>query len=121
MLKEVQNPRQIPGEGRRRWFSDQFFELIVWHDIGGHITGFQLCYDIYGYERALTWKKDLGYTHDGIDSGEMDVMDHKMTPILVADGYFDREGIAERFYAESREIDRAIASFIHEKLLECSL
>ena len=32
MLVEYRNVRQIRGEGHRRWFSDEYFDLIVWYD-----------------------------------------------------------------------------------------
>ena len=31
MLTEIQNARQIAGEGVRRWFTDDYFDLIVWY------------------------------------------------------------------------------------------
>jgi hypothetical protein len=51
MLNEIANPRQIPGEGPRRWFTDSYFDLIVWYQgASSSIAGFQLCYDkVMGY------------------------------------------------------------------------
>ncbi|MCH7756306.1 hypothetical protein IH970_14450 [candidate division KSB1 bacterium] len=47
MLKEIQTARQIEGEPKRRWFSNRFFDLIVWFKKNDNeITGFQLCYNI---------------------------------------------------------------------------
>ena len=119
MLKEIQHVRQINGEPARRWFSDEFFDLIVWFDNEG-ITGFQLCYDIRRDERALTWRKGHGYTHDRIDQGEarpeMPGM-RKSTPILVIDGIFDYKNIAVRFKEESKEIDSTVAEFVYKRIL----
>ena len=70
MLKEYLQVRQIEGESKRRWFSDDYFDLIVWFDEQDEITGFQLCYDIHHVQRAVTWQKDSGFSHHKIDDGE---------------------------------------------------
>jgi hypothetical protein len=115
MLVEIPNARQVAGEGRRRWFTDDYFDLIVWYGEEEHPIGFQLCYDKGDHERALTWTRAHGYQHDRVDSGE--IPGHsKMTPIIVADGAFDREPVARRFGAESLRIDREVAAFVIEKL-----
>jgi len=44
MMQEVKNVSQNPGEPFRRWFGDNIFDLIVWHDNDWRITGFQLYY-----------------------------------------------------------------------------
>jgi len=115
MLSEIRNARQIAGEGRRRWFTDDFFDLIVWYGDGEAPIGFQLCYDKKERERALTWTIEHGYQHNRIDSGE--IPGHaKMTPIIIADGSFERDPIAQRFRAASGGIDPAVAGFVVEKL-----
>ena len=73
MIHEVKRTRQVPGEGFRRWFTDSDFDLIVWYegqDEDGPIAGFQLCYDKQGAERALTWRRATGFSHEKVDDGE---------------------------------------------------
>jgi hypothetical protein len=116
MLTELKNPRQIAGEGRRRWFMDDYFDLIVWYGDDGGMIGFQLCYDKKTRERALTWTREGGYHHNRIDDGE--IPGHpKMTPVIIADGAFDRNPVAERFRLESAEIDPAVAGFVLETVM----
>jgi hypothetical protein len=111
MLSEIRNARQVEGEGFRRWFTDDYFDLIVWYGNDRRLIGFQLCYDKRERERALTWTLEHGFQHNRIDSGE--VPGHsKMTPIIIADGAFSRNPVAERFRRESTGIDPAIASFV---------
>jgi len=117
VLNEIRDVRQVPGEPRRRWFADEFFDLIVWLDTGGTVTGFQLCYDKRADERAVTWRRESGWAHERVDAGEIPGR-AKMTPILVPDGVFDRTGIATRFRREARGIDGPIADLVYEKLLE---
>ena len=96
MLKELPEVRQVPEEPNRRWFSDDYFDLIVWLDHNGEITGFQLCYDIAGDEHALTWHEKTGFSHQRVDDGELQ-RPYKATPILVADGSFDYAAISQSF------------------------
>jgi hypothetical protein len=123
VLAEYESVRQIRGEGHRRWFADEYFDLIVWSDRPGtdrsHITGFQLCYDRSGYERALTWTRDHGYSHEKVDTGESGPGGLKSTPILVADGFFDGAQVAMRFREASKGIDPDIADLVLDKLAEC--
>ena len=116
MLKECKNVRQIKGDRKRRWFFNGYFDLIVWFDEDKEIFGFQLCYDIGRFERALTWRKDSGYSHNRIDSGEYGGLNLKESPILVRDGYFNKVEIDDRFLKESAEIDQKISNFVHQKL-----
>lgn len=116
MLFEINDVKQFEDEGFRRWFSDNYFDLIIWYQ-DKIITGFQLCYDKQGMERSLTWIKGKGFSHNKIDNGEKPGHS-KMTPILVADGIFDKESIAEKFKKASKNIEAAISSFVYSKLLK---
>ena len=115
MLTEIRNARQVEGEGFRRWFMDEYFDLIVWYDDEQSIVGFQLCYDKQRKERAITWTRDHGFQHNCIDAGETPGHS-KMTPIVVADGAFSRDPIVERFRAASTGIQPEIAQFVRETL-----
>jgi hypothetical protein len=120
MLKEYKNVRQIPGEARRRWFSDNYFDLIVWMS-EDEIVGFQLCYDISKAHRALTWHQDIGFSHHRIDDGESRPGHVKASPILLPDGQFDYERIAQRFKQASQFIEERIATFVHDTLMQYPL
>jgi hypothetical protein len=108
--------RQVEGEPRRRWFSSPDLDLIVWADESGAIVGFQLCYDKTRGERALTWRVGRGYDHMGVDDGEQSPGQYKSTPILVADGFFDRERVTRLFVESSESIPQDIRTTIAELL-----
>ena len=125
MLTEIHCARQIAAEGFRRWFTDNHFDLIVWYDdpptpnaVPGamsELRGFQLCYDKTGAERALTWTRQHGFQHSRIDSGE--VPGHaKMSPVIVANGEFSKDEVAESFLKEAKEMDPALARFVYSAL-----
>ena len=110
-MTELPFTRQIPGEGRRRWFADDYFDLIVWHK-GDEITGFQLCYDRDGSPRAYTWTTDHGRSHLGIDDGDDVLLTYKATPILVADGAFDVAAVKQRFVAAADRLPAEIRGLV---------
>jgi len=116
MLTEIKDVRQIANEQPRRWFSDDYFDLIIWFDKDGSIWGFQLCYDRKANQRALTWTKINGYDHSGIDDGEGPTGAHKSSPILVRDGLFDHKSAGEKLADAAGELPPELLSFILEKI-----
>lgn len=116
MLYRIKNAKKFDRETPVQWFANNYFDLTVWLDAGGkRITGFQLTYDKYDNPHAITWKENGEFTHDKIDDGER-TGKFKQSPILVADGEFPGDRIAERFKAESAEIDPEIKKFVLERL-----
>jgi len=118
MLYEIQNTKQIEGEGIRRWFTDQDFDLIIWYTDDKMLDGFQLCYDKQSKERCITWRKSGSYVHTGVDDGEQGHQTNKMSPILVADGLFDKWSVSKEFKLVSKKMDPVVANFVHRKLVE---
>ena len=118
MLTEIKNVRQSANEPHRRWFSDEQFDLIVWIEDDRSVHGFQLCYKKADVENALTWMKGQGFFHNRIDDGESLPNHHKMTPILVADGAFDRDGVLARFAESSSHIDPELAALVMARLTD---
>lgn len=116
VLAEIRNVRQIPGEGRRRWFRDDDMDLIIWYDDSGILTGFQLCYDKQEHEKALTWRKATGYEHHGVDSGEGVWRGTKGTPVLTADGAFEQPRVLNLFDAHSERLDPRLRAYIRKRL-----
>jgi hypothetical protein len=41
-----------------------------------------------------------------------------MTPVFLADGYFDKEAIAAKFIKASTTIDQTVATFVHGKIMD---
>lgn len=107
---------QVKGEPRRRWFDDEYFDLIIWFEPGDEVFGFQLCYDRERKPRALTWTRAHGYKHAGIDDGEHGFGAAKNSPVLVADGLFDAPSVSGRLAAAVGELPPDLAAFVLEKL-----
>jgi len=117
MLEEIENVKQVPDDYRRRWFTDNYFDLIVWYTESGALHGFQLCYDRLGDEHALTWLPDQGFKHNRIDN-TFKPYSFKKTAILVADGIVPIELIKLKFVKTSKELHEDIKQFVLEKLFE---
>lgn len=116
MLREIHDVRQVPGEPRRRWFSDQNFDLIVWVDPEDQVIGFQLCYDKEKEQKALTWLKQDGYQHNRIDDGD-NPGKMKASPVLEANGHFDGEGIGRRFMENKGDVPGVIADCVYDRIM----
>lgn len=116
MLQEMTKVSQVPGEPRRRWFSSQDLDLIVWHDPKDAIVGFQLCYDRRKDEKVLTWKAPDSYSHMAVDDGEGRSGRHKASPILVPGGKFAAEPLTSNFRAEAAKLPFEIADLVLRKL-----
>ncbi|HNW43122.1 MAG TPA: hypothetical protein PKI19_01365 [Elusimicrobiales bacterium] len=122
MLREEMNIRQVPGDPPRRWWSDEYFDLIVWFAPDKTVWGFQLCYDRDRKPRALTWTRANGYTHSGIDDGEgWSPSAHKGSPILVADGLFDTKSIGDKLAAAAGGLPPEIRSVVLNKVRQRDL
>ncbi|OHD60963.1 MAG: hypothetical protein A2014_03075 [Spirochaetes bacterium GWF1_49_6] len=117
MMKEMKHVRQIPGEGHRRWFTDEYFDLYVWYDKehDNDPVGFQLCYGKIETDHALTWKLKSGFSHDGVDTGENSAAANR-SPVLVADGLFPKTATLREFDERSHDIDKHVKKFVHKKL-----
>jgi len=48
----------------RRWYQDEFFDLYTWHAPDGALVSFQLCHDVSGRERALSWHREYEFSHN---------------------------------------------------------
>ena len=105
------------SEQGRRWFGDDYFDLIVWYDEDGRMTGFRLCYEIHANERALSWMERTGLTHHRIDSGDSSPQ-MNMAPILLPDDIVPYEEIARQFNDRAGNIEQDIFNLVIRKLSE---
>ncbi len=117
MLREMRNVRQVPGDRFRRWFSDETLEIVVWYEPDGAIFGFQICYDPQGEPRALTWTRERGFSHAGVDGGE-DKPSANRTPILRPGAKYDASLLRKAFLASGGGLPAGERAFVEGKLAE---
>lgn len=121
MLKEAKHVMQVRGEPRRRWFDDDYFDLIIWFEKDDSVFGFQLCYDREKKARALTWTRAHGFRHSGIDDGDHAVGGAKNSPVLIEDGLFDAGAVEKKLAAAAGELPADLLAFVLGKLKEYRL
>jgi hypothetical protein len=93
-------------------------ELIVWLDAAGRPDGFQICYmGSLREEHALTWRRQAGFTHNRVDSGDTRP-DKNLTPILVPDGEVPWESLRSEFAASCDGLEPALRDFVTTRLAE---
>ena len=118
MLREIKNIVQRSLTRRKRWFHDDDFDLYVWQATDAQVLELQLCYERgSSRERALTWKRGIGYAHYVVDSGE-DAPMSRNTPLMYAGGRFGGWRIREKLVAAAGELEPAIAAFVLDKVAE---
>jgi hypothetical protein len=110
------NVRQIPGEPKRRWFSSDDFDLIVWVADDQSFNGFELCYDKGNRERSISWRRAGGFRHMAVDDGEQRPGKHKASPVLIPDGYFDARQVHSALSAVSHMLPAEIAGYVLKAL-----
>lgn len=115
-LYEIRNTKQIPGEPRRRWFSSQDLDLIVWLGEDDSIIGFQLSYDKLFDQRALTVYATK-FFHSKVDDGASSPEKFKATPQLVNDDELNGSRLAQIFMNEAQGIDSLIAEHVYENII----
>ena len=120
-LKELRVTRHHAGEPKRRWFSADGLDLIVWMNWSGWgpPVGFQLCYDKLRHEKAFTWTRAGGFMHQRVDDGEHDVRRYKQAPVLVAEGDVNIERLTLQFERAASGLPPKIAALVFAKLREC--
>lgn len=116
-MREIQGVRQDNPSLKRRWYQDDFFDLYTWHSTAGALVSFQLCYDVHGRERALSWHRQRGFSHNRIDSGEA-ANEYPMTPILVAEARFPHRLVRQRFNRHGATLDAPTRTIILDKMRE---
>ena len=115
MLREIANVQQREPGLTRRWFRDDYFDIFVWQTPAGEFASLQLCYDLPSHERVLVWRKESGYAHHGIDSGENSPFNNR-SPIMVADGVLPTDAVLREFNARGAELPDDLKRFIVERL-----
>jgi len=121
VLKEIPYVRQVEGELRRRWFEDEYFDLIIWSDDKDEIVEFELCYDKHETQRALRWQKPDRYGHFRVDDGENRAGRGKASPVLVRDMRFSHEKVLAYFELASAGLEYRVVKLVLEKVLHCPL
>jgi hypothetical protein len=116
-LREISGVRQDEPQTMRRWFHSDYFDLFVWQAPDGELLSFQLCYGIDTSERALVWRRELGFFYDGVEVGAGKPGRSSPSP-LQADGPFPATAVAARFAREAEGVPNEIRNFVITRIRE---
>ncbi|MCP4431821.1 MAG: hypothetical protein GY806_12645 [Gammaproteobacteria bacterium] len=111
MLREIKEASQKKGEPKRRWFTSLSMDLFVWLNDEDEIISYQLTYNKPHKEKALTWSKEKGFAHLGVDDGTRSGK-HPGSPLLVKDGVIKPDKIISMLRKDSGELKSWIKNFI---------
>jgi hypothetical protein len=115
VLVEYKAVKQEAGKGSRRWFEDESYELVVWYLPDGSVEGFQILYFGRVAERALTWRREGGFSHSRIDNGTGSPMKN-LAPILLPNGKVPWAQVVREFEESSAELEVDLREFIRQRL-----
>lgn len=111
-LTERTDERQRGEESHRRWFSSEYFDLIVWFNDGGDIVLFQLGYDPDGADGLLEWRPASGLSHFRVDTGGLAPARHARAPFLVPAPAPPLKPLIDGFKEAAAGLDESITDFV---------
>jgi len=117
VLREITDVRQIPGDPRRRWFTDESMDLYAWLDEKDEIAGFQLTYGKPFDEKALTWKRGGIVLHTRVEEGASPGK-YPGSPLLMPDGAVDADHVLREFKDRAKDIEWGIVECVTVQLSE---
>ena len=115
-FRELAGVRQHVDEPKRRWFVAPAMDLIVCVDEYDRPFKFQLWYEVWRTEYALTWETGRGFNHALVNTGK-GATGVSMTPILGFDyAPFDQPYLLELFQVSYSGLPTNIGSLVLEAL-----
>jgi len=118
-LKENLYVRQRPDEGHRRWFVNEYFDIILWYDSeGGSMQGFQVCYAKKTLEKAFTWTRHYTSSHFVAEGKSEEGHLNLATSILKGHAGPIPDEVMEHLRNESGDLGEETAKMLIEKITE---
>lgn len=115
-LSENRGVRQRPDEGFRRWFVNDYFDLIVWYEHrDGPMVGFQLCYSRGIDERAFTWNRGTRSSHY-VSAGGDERAHWLATAVLHGDAGPVPQHVVDRLREERGDVEDTLLGVIEREI-----
>jgi hypothetical protein len=112
-LVELVRVQQRPGEGYRRCFGSNCFDLWVWYsEDRASLLGFQLIWA--DNTLAVTWSIDGGFSYRRISDEGFGI---KVTPLLEGDAGTVHPLLIPIFTRCALDIDKELTGFIVDKIM----
>lgn len=94
---------------------DDYLDLVVWYEPMGQMHGFQLCYDRYGRQRAVTWTANGGFSHSLVQLNGSSGLGAGMSPVLQTCDDFPWRDVLREFEVRTPELDPVV-----RRLVQCN-
>ena len=101
----------------KSWTVDDYFDLVVWYEPTEEMFGFQLCYDRFGFYRAVTWTNTDGFSHASVHDNDSS-MTCGQSPVLRQCENFPWRKVLREFTNRSARLDPAIRKLITNLITE---
>ena len=109
--------RHFTNDLDKSWTADDYLDLVIWYEVSGQMYGFQLTYDRYVRERAVTWTHSGGFAHSVVDTGGAGGLGAGMSPVLKFCHDFPWRIVLREFVTRSPELDPLIRLFIVRQII----
>lgn len=117
MLREIRGIDQKSPGRLKRWFQDDYFDLIVWLDDARDVEQFQLCYARdTRRERVLDWRRGRGFQHLKTEQRLAEKPGRDDAWALQLDGVLPYVALKERFAMAAARLPDALRAFIDDKI-----
>lgn len=115
-ITENKNVRQRPDEGFRRWFVNDYFDIIFWYESDTTtLKGFQFCYSRNNKEKVFTWEPGRVSSHY-VSSNQFEPgMSSYATAILDGDAGAIPQNALERLKKDAGELQADYVSLIIDR------
>jgi hypothetical protein len=119
LLREIRGVDQKTPGRTKRWFQDDYFDLIAWHDANGTILRFQLCTARETRaERVLEWRRGLGFQQLRTEDRASFKAGRDDDWALHLDRHFAPGPLRRRFLAAAADMPELLREFVEQKIEE---
>ena len=116
-ITEIKDVRQRPEEGFRRWYCNDYFDIIIWYESkDGPLKGFQVCYAKGFDEKEFTWEPSKVSSHFVTDRGTGNF--YKSTGFLKGHAGAIPETVVDNLRRDRGELPDDFFSFMIGKISE---
>jgi hypothetical protein len=117
MLREINHVAQEDDGYRRRWFLDDYFDLIIWENENREIHSFELTYDLDNAQKSFAWRRGASASY-GVDDGESRAGKMKSSAVALAERVAVGKRMPDKFKRRSAGIEERVAEFVHGVILD---
>lgn len=118
MLFEVKHLKQDSEQQHKRWFCDNYFDLLIWTDnLTKKFVKFELSFQKAYAERILSWSQENGFKLKDVADEDLLWSNQQLSPVYKPEVPFCAKQLAETFRSACEMIDASISNFVYQRIL----